>query len=106
MAGDDHWRRGVRVADLGGFEMMGDGMIRSAPDSFACPFSHDHNIAHCPLYIESHVGRGLGCVNDMSQPCLVARGKLNWQAAILKLAGLGIAYPGMIQAIRTIGRMQ
>jgi hypothetical protein len=81
-------------------------MFSTAPDSFACPFSHDHNIAHCPLYIESHVGRGLGCVDDMSQPCLVARGKLDWQAAILKLASLGIAYPGMIQAIRTIGRMQ
>lgn len=64
------------------------------------------DIAHCPLYIESHNAAGLGCVDDMSQPCLVARGKMDFQTQILLLASRGIAHPGMIQSIRTVGRMQ
>lgn len=70
----------------------------------SCPMMTD--IAHCPLYIESHVGNGYGCVKDMSQPCLVAQGKMDWQESILFLASKGIAHPGMIQSIRTVGRMQ
>lgn len=81
-------------------------MLADIPEPFACPFSRDHNIAHCPLYIESHVGRGLGCVDDMSQPCKVARGKMDWQAAILDLAARGIAYPGMIESLHTVGGRQ
>jgi hypothetical protein len=64
------------------------------------------DMSHCPLYIESHNANGLGCVDDMSQPCLVARGKMNFQKQILFLASKGIAHPGMIQAIRTVGGMQ
>ena len=71
-----------------------------------CPMLANGEIAHCPLYIESHNAGGLGCVDDMSQPCMVARGKMNFQAQILLLASKGIAHPGMIQAIRTVGRMQ
>jgi hypothetical protein len=62
--------------------------------------------AHCPLYIESHNAQGYGCVDDMSQPCLVARRKMNFQDQILMLASKGIAHPGMIQSIRTIGGRQ
>lgn len=69
-----------------------------------CPLMTD--IAHCPLYIESHNAAGLGCVDDMTQNCLVARGKMDFQTHILLLASKGIAHPGMIQSIRTIGRMQ
>jgi hypothetical protein len=64
------------------------------------------DIAHCPLYIESHNAGGLGCVDDMSRPCRVARGDMNFQSQILLLASKGIAHPGMIQSIRTVGRMQ
>jgi hypothetical protein len=71
-----------------------------------CPMLTNNEIAHCPLYIESHNAQGLGCVDDMSQPCLVARGKMDFQRAILLLASKGIAHPGMIQSIRTVGRMQ
>jgi hypothetical protein len=69
----------------------------------SCPLS---DIAHCPLYIESHVGRGYGCVKDMAQDCLVAQGKMDFQSQILMLAGKGIVHPGMIQSIRTVGGMQ
>lgn len=69
-----------------------------------CPAMTD--IAHCPLYIESHNSGGLGCVDDMTLDCMVARGKMNFQKQILLLASKGIAHPGMIQSIRTIGRMQ
>jgi hypothetical protein len=70
----------------------------------SCPYLAD--IADCPLYIESHFARGLGCVDDMSLPCLVARGKKDFQKAILDLASRGIDYPGMLQLVRTVGGMQ
>lgn len=66
----------------------------------ACPMS---DIGHCPLYIESHVGRGRGCVDDMAQRCLVARGKMNFQTALLALASEGVAHPGMIESLNTVG---
>jgi hypothetical protein len=64
------------------------------------------DIAHCPLYIESHCGRGFGCVDDMAQPCKVSRGKLNFQQAILRLAANGVDHPGMLQSIQTVGGLQ
>lgn len=70
----------------------------------SCPAVSD--IAHCPLYIESHVGNGYGCVKDMAEPCLVAQGKMDFQASIIELAARGVAHPGMIQAIRTVGGLQ
>lgn len=69
-----------------------------------CPFMTD--IAHCPLYIESHNGAGLGCVDDMALPCRVSRGEQDFQASIIDLASRGIAHPGMIQSIRTVGGVQ
>ena len=69
-----------------------------------CPFNSD--IAHCPLYIESHNGRGHGCVDDMSKPCMVNRGKMNHQNAILQLAASEIDHPGLLQSIKTVGGMQ
>jgi len=65
-----------------------------------CQFS---DIAHCPLYIESHNGTGLGCVDDMSQPCLVERGKMDFQGACWKLVREGRDYPGLLQALDTAG---
>jgi hypothetical protein len=64
------------------------------------------NIAHCPLYIESHNAQGLGCVEDMSQPCLVARRKMNFQRQILVLASKGINHPGMLESVQTVGGRQ
>jgi hypothetical protein len=57
------------------------------------------NLIRCPLYIESHVGRGLGCVDDMLLPCMVDRGEMNFQAAVLDLARRGISHPGMIESL-------
>lgn len=68
-----------------------------------CPVQ---NIRKCPLYIESHVGRGHGCVDDMAQPCLVARGKMDFQFAVLALAARSIAHPGMIEAINVSTKAQ
>lgn len=72
-------------------------------DGPACPRG---DIAHCPLYIESHIGRGFGCVDDMARPCKVQRREMNFQTAILELCRHGIAHPGMIEAIATVGRRQ
>lgn len=38
--------------------------------------------AQCPLYIESHVGNGLGCVDDLARPCLVERGEISYHEAL------------------------
>ena len=47
-----------------------------------CP----HNrIQHCPLYVESHNCRQLGCVDDLAKPCRVERGKLSYQKGLSKL---------------------
>lgn len=66
----------------------------------ACPMG---DLAHCPLYIESHNATGLGCVDDMARSCKVKRSTMDFQNAILELARRGIAHPGMIQSIRTVG---
>ena len=66
----------------------------------ACPRG---NIARCPLYIESHTGSGRGCVDDMLRPCMVGRGEMNFQKAVLKLARAGVAHPGMLEALNPIG---
>lgn len=65
-----------------------------------CRFS---DISQCPLYIESHIGDGLGCVDDMAQPCLVERGKLDFDTACWKIAQVGRSYPGMLQSMKTAG---
>lgn len=61
------------------------------------------DIADCPLYIVSHDAGGLGCVDDMSQPCLVARGKMDWQAGLLALAKSGRDYPSVVHFLNTRG---
>ncbi len=66
-----------------------------------CPAHRD--ISRCPLYIESHVGRGLGCVDDMALPCLVKRGEMEFQTAVLALAIRSIAHRGMLEALNPIG---
>ena len=65
---------------------------------------HLANIAKCPLYIESHVGRGLGCVDEMAQRCLVDRGKMDFSEAVIDLARRGIVHPGMLVALNPVGR--
>lgn len=47
-----------------------------------CP--HDR-IQHCPLYVESHHCRGLGCVDDVGRPCGVERGKMDYTKAVANL---------------------
>lgn len=37
----------------------------------SCPHK---DIRFCPLYVESHNGRCLGCVDDVGKDCKVARG--------------------------------
>lgn len=69
-----------------------------------CPVGDDISI--CPLYIESHNAQGLGCVDDMSRPCMVMRGEMNFQKSLLMLAAMGIDHPGLLQAITTIGGRQ
>ena len=72
--------------------------------SAICPAGPD--ISRCPLYIESHVGRGLGCVDDIAMPCVVKRGLMDFQTAVLVLASRGIAHRGMLEALNPIGRRQ
>jgi hypothetical protein len=47
-----------------------------------CP--HDR-IQHCPLYVESHNCRQLGCVDDVGKPCRVERGKMKYARAVASL---------------------
>ena len=47
----------------------------------------------CPLYIASHEGRGLGCVDDMARPCRVARGVVSYHDALIALVAAGLALP-------------
>ncbi len=63
----------------------------------ACP--HER-IEYCPLYVESHYGRGLGCVDDMALPCLVARGKMNYAKAVAKVGGDLVLQLGMLDMLR------
>jgi hypothetical protein len=45
----------------------------------SCP--HER-IQYCPLYVESHYARGLGCVDDPCGDCLVTRGKMDYAAQV------------------------
>jgi hypothetical protein len=47
-----------------------------------CPHAR---IQHCPLYVESHNCRQLGCVDDLAKPCRVARGKMRYEKAVANL---------------------
>ena len=47
-------------------------------------------IAKCPLYIASHEGNGFGCVDDMMQPCIVARGEGSYHRLIIDLIRAGL----------------
>ncbi len=62
-------------------------------------------IRKCPLYIESHDGRGLGCVDDMARPCRVSRGEMNYHQAVIAIirAGIGIA-PEALEHLTIGGR--
>jgi hypothetical protein len=47
-----------------------------------CP----HNrIQHCPLYVESHNCRQLGCFDGMDKPCKVESGKMDYPKAVAAL---------------------
>lgn len=55
------------------------------PDVFGDRAQHrcPHGAIHtCPLYIASHVGDGLGCVDDLARPCLVSRGRMNFHREV------------------------
>jgi hypothetical protein len=47
-----------------------------------CPHAR---IQHCPLYVESHNCRQLGCVDDPAKLCLVERGKMKYEKALRNL---------------------
>ncbi|MEO6382008.1 MAG: hypothetical protein ABIO35_08420 [Nitrobacter sp.] len=68
-------------------------------DAVCFKMCHLPNIAKCPLYIESHVPNGLGCVDDLARDCKVERGEMNFELAVLDLASRGIAHPGMLEAL-------
>lgn len=51
-----------------------------------CPWQTIHR---CPLYIESHMGRGLGCVDDMARPCKVKRGEAVYHHMVIELIRRG-----------------
>jgi hypothetical protein len=59
-----------------------------------CP--HDR-IEHCPLYVESHNTRLMGCVDDVAEPCVVERGKRKYEKL---LANLSVADPRLIAMCR------
>lgn len=42
-------------------------------------------VQFCPLYVESHNGRMMGCVDDLEKPCMVADGRLVYAEAVGKL---------------------
>jgi hypothetical protein len=65
---------------------------------------HLPDISRCPLYIESHVARGLGCVDDMMLPCMVERGEMDFQFQVLELARRGIAHPGMLEVLNVTAK--
>ena len=47
-----------------------------------CPHAR---VQHCPLYVESHNCRQLGCVDDIAKPCRVERGKTTYTKAVKAL---------------------
>lgn len=59
-----------------------------------CP--HEH-IQYCPLYVESHNCRGLGCVDYMHKDCRVARGAWNYTKAIDALREVDLPLVAKIQ---------
>lgn len=65
-----------------------------------CPLD---DISRCPLYIESHAGSGRGCVDDLMRPCMVARGEMDFQSAVIELARVGVAHRGMLAALNPVG---
>jgi hypothetical protein len=59
--------------------------MKAAEAKRACP--HER-IQHCPLYVESHNVRGLGCVDDMEGPCRVERGEMKYAAAVARVRAI------------------
>lgn len=47
-----------------------------------CP--HER-IEHCPMYVESHRGTGLGCIGDDIMECDVTRGLLDYDREVLRI---------------------
>lgn len=47
-----------------------------------CPHAH---IQFCPLYVESHNCRGLGCVDILHEPCKIERKQMKYEIAIENL---------------------
>ena len=66
-----------------------------------CPHSYSGQLWHCPLYIESHDTRQLGCIDDLARPCMVERGELRFDKAYDKLIGAH----SVVQFARTIAAL-
>jgi hypothetical protein len=47
-------------------------------------------VARCPLYIASHIGPDLGCVDDMALPCRVSRGVTSYQDQLVRVIAAGL----------------
>lgn len=52
-----------------------------------CPHARIHR---CPLYVESHNARGLGCIDDLARPCRVKRGDQVYSEAIGRLMAVDL----------------
>lgn len=59
-------------------------------------------IQYCPLYVESHNARGLGCVDDAGKECKVERGLMKYQEGLRILRGVDCELVGQC----AVGKMQ
>ena len=68
-----------------------------------CPVAYSGKLVHCPLYAESHRGRGLGCVDDLAKPCMVERGAMDHRAALRTITRAGDVDPNLLWSIDVEG---
>jgi len=69
-----------------------------------CPHAWSGKNMHCPLYIESHETRKLGCVDDLARPCKVERGEMDFQQQCRRLAREANPTQAVVVSIKPEGR--
>lgn len=69
-----------------------------------CPHAWSGKNMHCPLYIESHDVRGLGCVDDLARPCMVERGEMDFQQQCRRLAREANPTQAIVVSLKPEGR--
>ncbi|HWL04537.1 MAG TPA: hypothetical protein VNQ99_06310 [Xanthobacteraceae bacterium] len=69
----------------------------------ACPFRPA--IQNCPLYVESHIGSGRGCIQDVDgfPMCRVQAGGMDFETAVLDLAGAGTIHDHTLAGLTPAG---